>query len=195
MNTQNNQQPRQPYRRPPQQYQRPPQQRGYYPQQDGQVYQRQGNHQQQEYRQSYHEGPEQTYGYYENAGYYPNAYDDYTEKPKRNKISFAAMIIGILASIFLFATASGASAGVTNEWEALGVGIAMSMIMPAIILTVVAAILNIIGWAKTNRTVTLISAICYALALLAFPAWGFVAVPSMVLQFIAFANMPNKRQN
>ncbi len=113
-------------------------------------------------------------------------------KAKRSKLSFIALIIGSLAAVFLISTASSSMSSTTNEWEALGASIAMSMVMPAIILVVTAAILNLIGWLTSNRVVTLISAICYLLGLLAFPMWGFVGIPSMILQFIAFSKMPKK---
>lgn len=55
-----------------------------------------------------------------------------------------------------------------------------------------AVILNLIGYLMAHRTITLISAIIYTVALVIMPLWGFVAIPSMILQYIAYAKMKNQ---
>lgn len=52
--------------------------------------------------------------------------------------------------------------------------------------------MNLIGYLMAHRTITLISAIIYTVALVIMPLWGFVAIPSMILQYIAYAKMKNQ---
>lgn len=110
-------------------------------------------------------------------------------RKKRSGLSLAALIIGFLALIIEYAAASGVMNSATNAAEQLGVAIGMALVMPSIVMLVIAVILNLIGWLINNRVLTLISAIFYVLAFVLFMSWGFVALPSMILQFIAFAKM------
>lgn len=105
----------------------------------------------------------------------------------KNKLSKIALILGVLALIVygvgLFSSTAGSDA------EAIGEGLAKMIIMPSAAMMFVAVILNGLGYSKEHKTLTLISAIFYVLALVFMPFWGFIGIPSMILQFIAFSQM------
>ncbi|NLZ56210.1 MAG: hypothetical protein GX900_06060 [Clostridiaceae bacterium] len=106
----------------------------------------------------------------------------------KNKLSLVAMILGVIACIILF---SAYTRGIetSNIAEKIGLAIGKAIVLPSLISTSIAALLNVIGYFTVNRTLTLISAIFYVLGLILMPLWGFVGIPSMILQFVAFANM------
>lgn len=104
---------------------------------------------------------------------------------KKSKLSLVAMIIGIIVAVWEIVEMQGFFS--TSDGAALiGVSIAAQMIIPSIVCLAIGVILNIIGWLMVNKTLTLTSAILYTLAVVVFPAWGFVAIPSAILQFVAF---------
>lgn len=109
---------------------------------------------------------------------------------KKSKLSLVAMILGILAFILLFSSFIGGPEA-SNSAQELGVAIGKAIVLPSLICTSIAVLLNIIGYFTINRILTLISAIFYVLGLILMPLWGFVGIPSMILQFIAFAKMKN----
>lgn len=112
---------------------------------------------------------------------------------KKSKLSLIAMILGIISSVFMLSVLFSSS-GSADEAVQLGESIGKAIVLPSVICVVIAAILNIIGYFGSNRIVTLISAIFYVLGLILMPLWGFICIPSIILQFVAFSKM-NKRVN
>lgn len=110
-------------------------------------------------------------------------------KPKKSKLSLIALILGIAAVAIQASAAMGAAGNAGNDAAKAGTAIGLAIVAPAFFSTLVAAILNLIGYLMAHRTLTLISAIIYTVALIVMPLWGFVAIPSMILQYIAFAKM------
>ena len=108
---------------------------------------------------------------------------------RKSKASLIALIIGALALVFQFTTMKSQVGGTTSSAEQAGMAIGMALVLPSVGALAVAVLLNAIGHFAVNRTLTLISAILYTLALILFPLWGFVAIPSMILQYVAFARM------
>ena len=106
---------------------------------------------------------------------------------RRSKLSMIALILGILV-ILLYGNLLFSSTA-TNDAEALGEGIAKMIILPSAAMMFVAVLLNLIGYLKSHSTLTLISAIFYVLALVFMPLWGFVGIPSMILQFVAYSKL------
>jgi len=106
---------------------------------------------------------------------------------KKSKLSLAALILGMIASVILVSAWLAPVKG--DEFAQLGANIGRAIVMPSAICTLIAVILNAIGYFLTNRALTLTSAIFYVLGLVLMPLWGFVGIPSMILQFIAFAKM------
>lgn len=109
---------------------------------------------------------------------------------KKSNLSLIALILGTIAAFILVSAWLAPTQG--DEFVQLGASIGKAIVMPSAICTVIAVILNYIGYFLINRTLTLISAIFYVLGLVLMPLWGFVGIPSMVLQFIAFAKMKNQ---
>lgn len=110
-----------------------------------------------------------------------------TMPEKKSTLSLVALILGTLAAILLVYSWLAPIEG--NEFTQLGVSIGRAIVMPSAICTLIAVILNAIGYFLVNRALTLTSAIFYVLGLILMPLWGFVGIPSMILQFIAFAKM------
>lgn len=108
---------------------------------------------------------------------------------RRSRTSLIAMILGIAVSLFQFSTLGSLGSTAATDAEKAGMAIGAAIVMPSVVTLVIAVILNIIGYFTRNRTVTLISAIFYSISIVLFPLWGFVAIPSMILQFVAFARM------
>lgn len=106
---------------------------------------------------------------------------------KRSKVSLVALILGLIAAGILASVLFGSNA--KDSAEAVGESIGKAIVMPSAFAMFVAVILNAVGYFTNNRTVTLISAIMYILSLILMPLWGFVGIPSMILQFIAYSKM------
>lgn len=114
-------------------------------------------------------------------------------KSKRSKLSLIAMIFGIIAFVIGVSAILGTDISGTSA-ESIGSSIGIAIIMPSFIGTSIGVLLNIIGYFTSNRVVTLISAIFYVVGLLLMPLWGFLGIPSLILQFIAFAKMKNNQK-
>lgn len=109
-------------------------------------------------------------------------------KNKKSKLSLVAMIFGIIAFVFLLSAIIGIDTSGSSA-ESVGSSIGLFIILPSFACISIGVLLNIIGYFTYNRIVTLISAIFYVLGLVLMPLWGFVGIPSLILQFIAFAKM------
>lgn len=107
---------------------------------------------------------------------------------KKSKLSLAALILGVIA-LLIMASVFFSKGNTANEAEAVGRAIGKAIVMPAVIATFVAVVLNLIGYTMNHRIITLISAIFYTIALIIMPLWGFIDIPSMILQYVAFAKM------
>lgn len=110
---------------------------------------------------------------------------------KRSKLSLVALILGLLAlSIMasaLFTTEGG------SEAQQAGEAIGKLIVLPCAAMTLVAVVLNLLGYTMNNSTLTLISAIFYTVALVIMPLWGFVTIPSMIMQYIAYPKIKKQR--
>lgn len=118
--------------------------------------------------------------------------NDYLDEPvptkKKNTLSLIALIIGALALIFVITSIGGLSQS-SNTAEEIGTAIGLAIVMPSVVCLGVGVLLNLIGYLTVSKGTTLASAIFYTLSLILFFAWGFVAIPSMILQYVAHAKM------
>ncbi len=128
------------------------------------------------------------YDYQYNSAYYPEE-QTVPVKKKKSMLSLVALILGVLAIIIEFTAASGSMNSASSDAEQVGAAIGLAIVLPSVIMLIIAVILNLIGFLVNNKVLTLISAIFYTLAFFLFFLWGFVAIPSMVLQFVAYAKM------
>lgn len=111
---------------------------------------------------------------------------------KRDGISGLAMILGLTAAALQIYYWIGL--GAVNDPTGLGglLGLEFSfltMVEASIISLLAAVVLNIVGFFGNSRGVTVISFIFYLLALILMPFWGFMAIPALILQFIAIFSM------
>ena len=64
-----------------------------------------------------------------------------------------------------------------------------ALVMPHMVLTVLATIFNILGWAMNKRGFALTGAILYAVAIVTMPIYFFFVIVQMVLSFVGFAKL------
>ncbi|MDO4778496.1 MAG: hypothetical protein Q4A42_02950 [Tissierellia bacterium] len=106
---------------------------------------------------------------------------------KKNKLSLIALILGVISLALISSALFGSRAN--GDAQKIGEAIGKAIVLPSAICTFVAVLLNAIGYFTVNKTLTLISAIFYVLALVLMPLWGFLGIPSMILQFIAYSKI------
>lgn len=111
---------------------------------------------------------------------------------KKSKCLLVSWILGVAYIVYLFAYFFGANANTADSAEALGVGIATVLVMPHMIVTLLAVIFNILGWAMSKRGFALTGAILYAVAMVLFPMYFFFVIVQMILSFVGFAKLKNK---
>ena len=99
-------------------------------------------------------------------------------KNKKNIFSLIALIIGVLALFYYF------RAMVNNAGMFIG-GVLFAL--PMLFMLLVAILMNAIGYFLANKTLTMISAILYLISWVLSPIIGIFVVPSMILQFVAYA--------
>ena len=108
---------------------------------------------------------------------------------KKSKCLLISWILGALYSIYVIAYFFGNTASQTDAAAALGAGLATALVMPHMVLTVLATIFNILGWAMNNRGFALTGAILYAVAIVTMPIYFFFVIVQMVLSFVGFAKL------
>ena len=100
-----------------------------------------------------------------------------------------AWILGAVYVLYLFSYFAGANANTTDAAEAIGAGIATALVMPHMIVTLLAVIFNILGWAMNKRGFALTGGILYAVAMVLFPLYFFFVIVQMILSFVGFARL------
>ncbi|MFR3787232.1 hypothetical protein [Agathobaculum desmolans] len=108
---------------------------------------------------------------------------------KKSKCLLISWILGALYSIYVIAYFFGNTASQTDAAAALGAGLATALVMPHMVLTVLATIFNILGWAMNKRGFALTGAILYAVAIVTMPIYFFFVIVQMVLSFVGFAKL------
>lgn len=113
------------------------------------------------------------------------------EKQKLSKLLLISLIIGIAYLIYSAVYWSGTAgrSGSTGA-EQLGTGLAMALVTPHLICTVIAVIFNALGLFMRKRGFALTGAILYTVALVLFPIYFMFVIVEMILSYIGFAKMP-----
>lgn len=114
-------------------------------------------------------------------------------KKKKSKCLMVSWILGAAYIVYLFAYFFGANASTSDSAEAIGVGLATALVMPHMIVTLLAVIFNILGWGMSKRGFALTGAILYAVAMVLFPMYFFFVIVQMILSFVGFAKLKNKK--
>ncbi|MBC5725855.1 hypothetical protein H8S45_10355 [Agathobaculum sp. NSJ-28] len=108
---------------------------------------------------------------------------------KKSICLLISWILGALYSIYVVSYFFGNMFSQSDPAVILGAGIATALVMPHMILTVLATIFNILGWAMSKRGFALTGAILYAVAIIAMPIYFFGVIVQMVLSFVGFAKL------
>lgn len=110
-------------------------------------------------------------------------------KKKKSMCLLIAWILGAVYVLYLFSYFAGANANTADAAEAIGAGIATALVMPHMIVTLLAVIFNILGWAMNKRGFALTGGILYAVAMVLFPLYFFFVIVQMILSFVGFARL------
>ena len=111
---------------------------------------------------------------------------------KSQRFSVCALIsfiIGILYLIYSFFYWTDLSTSSSDVFEAVGNGLAFTVILPHLIATAVAVLLNALGCFMKRSGIVLAGAILYCVALLLMPIYFMFVVIEIVLSFVAYARM------
>lgn len=108
-------------------------------------------------------------------------------KKKINYCLLVSFVLGVAYSLYIltyFFTYKTA-----NEWESLGVGIAMYLLTPHIVCTALATIFNGLGLFLNKKGLALTGAILFSVAILLFPIYWMFVIIQALLSFIGFGLM------
>lgn len=117
-----------------------------------------------------------------------------TKNPPKEEAKFSicaliSFIVGALYLIYSFFYWTSAGSTSADTFEQLGAGIATAIVMPHLIATAIAVLLNAIGCFMKRKGLILAGAILYCVALLLMPAYFMFVVIEIVLSFVAYARM------
>lgn len=112
-------------------------------------------------------------------------------KKKLNKLLLISFILGALYAVYSISYWSGSMSS-SDSAEALGGAIALTLVMPHLICSILGAVFNGIALFLNKRWSALVGAICYTVAMAAFPIYFFFVIVQAILSYIAFAKMKNQ---
>lgn len=112
-------------------------------------------------------------------------------KKKLNKLLLISFILGALYAVYSISYWSGSMSS-SDSAEALGGAIALTLVMPHLICSILGSVFNGIALFLNKRWSALVGAICYTVAMAAFPIYFFFVIVQAILSYIAFAKMKNK---
>lgn len=120
-----------------------------------------------------------------------NNYEDYEELPMRYKIGeilikISAILAGLYLAYLAYTLYTSYQDQSSNIFGIIGIQIALNFIMPHLLCTIVAFILNIIAISVDNNTLLLVSAILYTVAMVLLFTNFYCVIFSAVLMYIAF---------
>lgn len=107
---------------------------------------------------------------------------------KKNKLLCIGFVIGLLYLVYSFVY-WGSATDTQDAGEAIGAGIAMVLVFPHLVCTLIAVIFNGLGWLLHKRGFALTAGILYAVAIALFPMYFFFVLIEMILCFIGFSQL------
>ena len=112
-------------------------------------------------------------------------------RSNRNVLSLIAGIIGSLYLIFIVCCMFGGMGSISVEGTAsqLGYVFGAAMLVPTVVCTAVAVLLNWLGYGMNSSGCTLAAGIVYTAAIIVMPIYFMFLVAEAVLCYIAFAQV------
>lgn len=111
---------------------------------------------------------------------------------KKNKLLLISGALGLAYVVYLIVYIMGIST--VNSSEALGKGIAVTIIMPHLVCVVLAVIFNFLGFINSHRGFTLTGAIVYAVSIALFIPYFMFVIVQMILSFVGFSQLKKEAQ-
>lgn len=110
-------------------------------------------------------------------------------KKKKSLCLLIAWILGLAYVLYLVSYFAGANTNTADTTEAIGAGLATMMVAPHMVVTLLAVIFNILGWAMNKRGFALTGGILYAVAMVLFIPYLVFVLVQMILSFVGFARL------
>ncbi len=117
-------------------------------------------------------------------------------KYRRSTCLLIAAIVGFVYSFYImwYVVHDNAVAAQSGETAyALGIAMGTVLLLPHMILSVVADMFNIVGWAANSRGLALTGAILYSLAAAEFPLYIPLVLVQLVLSYVGFVRLKGIR--
>ncbi len=106
----------------------------------------------------------------------------------KRKTLLVSWILSALYSIYLISYFMGNVAS-TSGAEQVGAGLATALITLHLVFVLIGLILNIVAWLKSSRSLSLVCAIMYLVAIVLFPFYFFFVIIQVILCFVAFSSL------
>lgn len=106
---------------------------------------------------------------------------------KLNKCLLVSFIIGALYGVYSLVYWGGAMGG--EGGEAIGGAIALTLVMPHLVCTLIAIVFNGLGLFLRKQWFALVGAILYTVAMIVFPMYFMFIIIEMILSYIGFAQL------
>jgi hypothetical protein len=107
---------------------------------------------------------------------------------KKSKLLLVSWILTLLylITIVVYVSTYGNSG---NDTEQVGAAIAVVLMLPHLVVTLVGLILNVLAWAVNKRGFALAGAILYSVAMFLFPPYFFFILIQTILSYVAYSKM------
>lgn len=110
-------------------------------------------------------------------------------KNKRSKLALISLILGALYLFYIINYFLNAPGTAATSSEAVGVGLAATIVLPHMVSTAIAVLMNALGYFMNMRGFVLAGAILYTVAIVLFPLYFMFVIIQAILSYVAFAKM------
>lgn len=115
------------------------------------------------------------------------------KKSKLNMCLFISLLLGILYCLYLVSYFGKSLAG-SQGAEQLGVGLAITIIIPHAVMTFIAVIFNALGVFMKKAGFALVGAILYTVALVLFIPYFMFVIIEMICSFVGYAQLAKSKK-
>ncbi|WP_050638442.1 hypothetical protein [Candidatus Stoquefichus sp. SB1] len=126
--------------------------------------------------------------------YYDDLESDSKPKAKKklNIFLLISFILGVLYSIYVIYHCVSTYGASSNDFQSLGIELAITIAIPHIICTLLATLFNGLGLFLNKKGFALTGAILYTIACVLMPAWFMFTVVQAILSYVGFSRITNK---